>query len=402
MKKYISLFLITLFPLSLASAAQNFNVCLSLPTPLVRGQQSGDVLSLQQFLVAKGFLDVTPTGYFGQKTYIAVAEYQAKLGLEQVGQVGPLTSAAIRQETCSGASFGGATVAPQTASVIPSLTSIPETPVGGDAISVLFYSSAGAIQTDNVVAYCGDPSSIDMLPTNKAVMSGDSFLLSRSKCVARGGKLWVPSSVNCGVGEIADTKRDAPFTIESGKDIYEFRCVKAPASLGTILSDPLNPVSTTTIQVPISPSSYTGPVYGAGVYGIPGNQPVTYSWVVYAGSSLGQQSATNLGFQEPTTPCTSANAGVSYYLGTSSSGQQVVATCNPSDQAVTNFGTVNETTVNAPSSQQASSSTYVRGTFTSEKGETVEWACGAATDPAPSDASGWVPQTSGCYHRVVQ
>ncbi len=402
MKKYIGLILAAFIPLSFTSAAQNFNVCLSLSAPIVRGDRSGDVLSLQQFLVAKGFLDVMPTGYFGDKTRLAVAEYQASKGLEQVGQVGPLTSAAIKQETCSGASFGGATVAPQTTSVAATLTSIPETPTSGDAIRVLFYTSSGTVQTDNVIAYCGDPTSIDMLPTNKAVMSGDSFLLSRSKCVARGGKLWVPSSVNCGVGEIADTRRDAPFTIESGKDTYEFRCVKAPASIGTILSDPLNPISTTTVQVPISPSTYTGPVYGGGVYGIPGNQPVTYSWVVYAGSSLGQQSATNLGFQEPSTPCTQVNAGVSYFLGTSSSGQSVVATCNPSNQAVTTFGTVNETTINAMSSQQASSPAYVRGTFTSEKGETVEWACGAATDPAPSDASGWVPQTSGCYHRVVQ
>ena len=162
-----------------------------------------------------------------------------------------------------------------------------------------------------------------------------------------------------------------------------------------------------------------GAVFGAGPQGVPNSQPVTYSWVVYAGSMLGQQSASNLGWSEPTTPCTASNAGATYYLGTSSSGSQVVAVCNPSNQGVTSFSTVDSSTINAGAQSTATQSTqtqsttaqtaipvrvptYARGMFTNENNQQVEWACGDAGAGAPADATGWVPQGSGCFHRIVQ
>lgn len=163
----------------------------------------------------------------------------------------------------------------------------------------------------------------------------------------------------------------------------------------------------------------TGAVFGAGSQGIPYSQPVTYSWVVYAGSMLGQQSASNLGWSEPATPCAASNAGATYYLGTSSSGSQVVAVCNPSNQGVTSFSAVDSSTVNAPAESAVTQSaqvqsttvqtaipvrvpTYARGMFTNENNQQVEWACGDADAGAPADATGWVAQGSGCYHRIVQ
>ncbi len=60
------------------------------------GSTGPDVSALQEILKAKGFY-VFPeiTGYFGQVTLQAVAGFQASLGLEAVGSVGPATRAAL-------------------------------------------------------------------------------------------------------------------------------------------------------------------------------------------------------------------------------------------------------------------------------------------------------------------
>jgi hypothetical protein len=98
---------------------------------------------------------------------------------------------------------------------------------------------------------------------------------------------------------------------------------------------------------PTSSSSSTSAATGGATFGAGyGSQPVTYGWVAYAGSMLGAQSPENLGWSSPSTPCTASNAGASYYLGVSSSGSQVVATCAASNQAVTDFAPVTSSTLN--------------------------------------------------------
>jgi peptidoglycan hydrolase-like protein with peptidoglycan-binding domain len=71
----------------------------SLSGPLSIGSQGNDVTVLQQFLIAKGYLQATgPTGYYGNLTSAAVSAFQAANSLPQVGKVGPMTLAILNQQ----------------------------------------------------------------------------------------------------------------------------------------------------------------------------------------------------------------------------------------------------------------------------------------------------------------
>jgi hypothetical protein len=64
--------------------------------PLSLGMSGSDVSALQTFLKEKGFYTYPEiTGYFGNVTKDALAKYQASVGLEAVGQVGPKTLALL-------------------------------------------------------------------------------------------------------------------------------------------------------------------------------------------------------------------------------------------------------------------------------------------------------------------
>ena len=62
-----------------------------LTRPLAIGSAGADVLSLQQYLNANGYLDTLPSGYYGKATAAAVAKLQSDNGLPAVGTVGMLT-----------------------------------------------------------------------------------------------------------------------------------------------------------------------------------------------------------------------------------------------------------------------------------------------------------------------
>jgi peptidoglycan hydrolase-like protein with peptidoglycan-binding domain len=81
--------------------------CLDYSTNLSRGAESSLVLSLQNFLFSKGYLKVTPNGYFGPSTFSAVKAYQKANGFAQVGNTGPATRAAIKKDSCTA---GGASL----------------------------------------------------------------------------------------------------------------------------------------------------------------------------------------------------------------------------------------------------------------------------------------------------
>lgn len=59
------------------------------------GSSGSDVLSLQQFLEALGYLQGTPNGYYGTATRQAVMYYQRANGISQTGILGPLTRNSI-------------------------------------------------------------------------------------------------------------------------------------------------------------------------------------------------------------------------------------------------------------------------------------------------------------------
>lgn len=159
----------------------------------------------------------------------------------------------------------------------------------------------------------------------------------------------------------------------------------------------------------IDPATYTGVVFGAGGEGIPGNQPVTYAWYVWTGPYTLWQWAGNLGYPQPTVACTVSNVGATYYLGKGNDNRDIVATCYASNQQMSaEFTPVTSSTLNQPgattttaTTTTTSGCTYTRGTF-ADGGQTIEWANGGVTcTTPPSDATGWVSQSAGVWHRVV-
>lgn len=59
------------------------------------GNNGDEVMALQLYLKALGFLSATPNGHFGPATQAAVKAFQAKHGVSAVGYVGPATRAAL-------------------------------------------------------------------------------------------------------------------------------------------------------------------------------------------------------------------------------------------------------------------------------------------------------------------
>ena len=70
----------------------------SIDANLKYGQFSTEVTELQDFLVDKGFLKTSPTGFFGLLTLNAVKTYQASIGLPNTGYVGIMTRTAVNAE----------------------------------------------------------------------------------------------------------------------------------------------------------------------------------------------------------------------------------------------------------------------------------------------------------------
>lgn len=94
-----------------AAAAQTTPVpaCIELPTTIKLGSKDAKttyVKSLQTFLVSKGYLADTPTGYYGNKTVAAVKAFQKANKIDPTGIAGPLTRAKI-QETIGACSNNG-------------------------------------------------------------------------------------------------------------------------------------------------------------------------------------------------------------------------------------------------------------------------------------------------------
>lgn len=82
----------------------------TVPTPITNnlfiGTRGSQVTSLQNFLIAKGYMRGTPTGYFGLVTFQAVREFQKAHTIISTGFVGPLTRKAISDEINAPSSVG--------------------------------------------------------------------------------------------------------------------------------------------------------------------------------------------------------------------------------------------------------------------------------------------------------
>ena len=85
-----------------AVAVPSSVIPLTLTRSLSRGARGDDVTALQSYLEARGYLTIpfgVAKGYFGPLTKAAVTMFQKDVGIDPIGIVGPLTRAALKQET---------------------------------------------------------------------------------------------------------------------------------------------------------------------------------------------------------------------------------------------------------------------------------------------------------------
>ena len=62
------------------------------------GVKNDSVFELQEYLISKGFLNSSPSGFFGSLTLKAVKDYQTSKGLPSTGYVGVLTRSEINKD----------------------------------------------------------------------------------------------------------------------------------------------------------------------------------------------------------------------------------------------------------------------------------------------------------------
>lgn len=94
----------------IASPSRAHRVCVSLYRNLSIGVRGDDVVALQEFLRAEGYLSANATGYFGPATRAALARWQASQGISAVGSLGPITRARIAA-WCGYSGGGGGPIA---------------------------------------------------------------------------------------------------------------------------------------------------------------------------------------------------------------------------------------------------------------------------------------------------
>lgn len=117
MKKFLAILL--MFSFIYTFVLQNFNLnsataqnsipqslCVNLSYNMTIGSRDynteGEVSKLQIFLINSGFLNHSPTGYFGVLTKSAIANYQTANNIyPNAGYLGPITRASINKDTCS-------------------------------------------------------------------------------------------------------------------------------------------------------------------------------------------------------------------------------------------------------------------------------------------------------------
>lgn len=89
-----------------------------------------DVASLQNFLIEKGYMGGTATGFFGVNTMSAVKKFQKNAGIDQVGYLGPQTRAKLMAESCE-----------KINPILPAICSYPAPPTGCNYIEGTNFNS---------------------------------------------------------------------------------------------------------------------------------------------------------------------------------------------------------------------------------------------------------------------
>lgn len=96
---YLTTLLLSIFSIGIFTNAQTTS-CLSLKVDLNKGDSGNPVLILQNFLKSSGYLLVSPSGYFGSATQMAVKKLQSANSIFATGNAGVLTRALIQDKTC--------------------------------------------------------------------------------------------------------------------------------------------------------------------------------------------------------------------------------------------------------------------------------------------------------------
>jgi hypothetical protein len=148
MKKFTSIVLALALALTVAAPVAASAQSAAFTSNLTIGSRGSDVVALQSFLVAKGFLTMpagVAMGYFGGLTKSALAAYQSSKGITPAaGYFGPITRAAVGAE---GGVAGGTTPGCSAGAMFNSVTGQPcagQVTVPGCSAGALYNSQTGA------------------------------------------------------------------------------------------------------------------------------------------------------------------------------------------------------------------------------------------------------------------
>ncbi len=131
-----------------------------------------EVTKLQKFLFSKGYMTISPTGYFGPITTKAVKDFQTIENISAIGIVGPATRARINAITCVPA-------LPEQPVVVAPITPPTEKPIQ-PIVAKLPYTSSNFMDWAGVWGNVSTTTEGNLLINATANTSGAQALLTKS------------------------------------------------------------------------------------------------------------------------------------------------------------------------------------------------------------------------------
>jgi PKD repeat protein len=221
---------------SAAIASPVMPPCFTYSRSLYIGARGSDVTALQQFLSARGYLNVSATGYFGSLTAAAIGKWQSENGIAASGGAGfgifgPL-SRAFMLRSCGGTTTGTGTTG----------TNFTASPTSGAApLTVQFISSApqgstlgnsvnfgdGSTGTLGVVPVCSSCNAEGVVSHTYASAGTYTATLTSGACSCPAGGI-----CNCPMIQILGT---ATITVGSTTVVPNIQQLNAPGNVSLSL-----------------------------------------------------------------------------------------------------------------------------------------------------------------------
>lgn len=212
-RMYKFLFLIIIFwVISCTSVMAETPSCLDLQSDLKRGVTNNSVMLLQKYLHESGYLKLTPSGYFGEATFLAVKKLQASSSISSTGYVGQATRLLIKQKTCN-----------VIQSTIPASSTVTSTTSSTQSINVTFPSTGQVLPIGNTITIRWNkaPSGIFNIILEQPGGAGAGFVANNLTGSAQGQYTWK-------VGNIFSTFSNLEQTVPAGT--YRLRLQNANSS----------------------------------------------------------------------------------------------------------------------------------------------------------------------------